>query len=457
MAKIVIIGAGSHQFARRLISDILWFPQLRDSLITLVDIDQERLNLITVFAHKLVEQHGFKTQIESTTNRREALKGADYVIVTIAVEGETRAVQDISLKYGIEGGWTGPDLAFAGLRQIPVILDICHDMEKLCPDAWFLEYSNPVPLICWAINDYTKVKNVGLCHSVQSTSNELARYLGIPFKELEVPKGAVFNHFGYREQEEFKEISHWVAGINHMAWFLEFKWRGKDAYPLLRERFKDPVVYSGPHAHWDGPDIVRAEIFKSFGYFCTENSQMVATLTPYFYKKNRPELFEKFKLESMKKKLRGFEKSRREQDEEFKQQLNSDIKFPIVRSVEYGAAIIHSIETDTPLRINGNVKNKGLITNLLEGCCVEIPCLADKHGITPCYVGDLPSQLAALNCLSINAQELMVEGIVEKDKTKIFQASLLDPLIGTILTIDETSMMIDELFQAEESYLKDFK
>ena len=159
----------------------------------------------------------------------------------------------------------------------------------------------------------------------------------------------------------------------------------------------------------------------------------------------------------MKKKLRGFEKSRREQDEEFKQQLNSDIKFPIVRSVEYGAAIIHSIETDTPLRINGNVKNKGLITNLLEGCCVEIPCLADKHGITPCYVGDLPSQLAALNCLSINAQELMVEGIVEKDKTKIFQASLLDPLIGTILTIDETSMMIDELFQAEESYLKDFK
>jgi len=439
MTKIVLIGAGSHVFTRHLTTDILSYPELSDSAtITLMDIEKEPLDLSVAFAKNLVEQHGFKTLIESTTNRREALEGADYVIVTIRVGGSppTRADREIAAKYGINeavGDTIGPSGVFYASRHIPVILDICHDMEELCPDAWLINYTNPMAMICWAINDYTHIKNVGLCHSVQHTSEELARYLGIPYDEL----------------------SYWVAGINHMAWFLELKWREEDAYPLLREKFKDPEIYSRPDAHWAGADIVRAEIFKAFGYFNTESSRHMSEYVPYFRKKNRPELIERFGLgggifEEMAKR-------RRKQDEEFSQQISSGQKFPLSHSGEYASIIIHSIETDTPSRINGNVKNNDLITNLLEGCCVEVPCLVDKKGISPCYVGNLPPQCAALNRTNINIQELAVRGIVEKDKTLIFQSILLDPLTSAILTIDETRQMVNEMFQAGAEYLKGFK
>jgi len=439
MTKIVLIGAGSHVFSRHLITDVLSYPELRDSTIALMDIAEEPLDLIMAFARKLVEQHRFKTRVESTTDRREALEGADYVIVAIRVGGEqaTQADREIAAKYGVNegvGDTIGPGGVFYGSRHVPVILDICHDMEEVCPDAWLINYTNPMVIICWAVNDYTHIKNVGLCHSVQGTAAELARYLGAPPDEL----------------------SYWVAGINHMAWFLELKWRGEDAYPLLREKFKDPNIYSRPDAHWAGADNVRAEIFKAFGYFNTESSQHMSEYVPYFRK--RPELFERFKLGNFGRFTpEEREKMRREQDEELKQQLSSVQKLPISHSGEYGSIIIHSIETGIPSRINGNVKNNGLITNLLEGCCVEVPCLVDKHGISPCYVGDLPPQCAALNRTNINLQELAVRGIVEKDKTKIFQSILLDPLTSAVLTIDETRRMVDEMFQAGTEYLKDFK
>ena len=437
MAKIVLIGAGSHVFSRRLISDVLSYPELRDSTITLMDIDKEPLGLITAFARKLVEQYRFKTQIESTTNRGEALEGADYVIVTIQVGGSRLREIDmeIAAKYGVSGAigdTIGPSGVFYGSRHIPVILDICHDMEELCPDAWLINYTNPMAMICWAANDYTHIKIVGLCHSVQGTAVQLASYIGVPYDEM----------------------AYWVAGINHMAWFLELKWRGEDAYPLLREKFKDPDIYSRPDAHWAGADIVRAEIYKAFGYFNTESSQHMAEYVPYFRKKKRPELLKKFGLASFTGIFEELEKRRREQDEEMKQQLSTDQKFPISHSGEYGSIIIHSIETGIPSRINGNVKNNGLITNLLEGCCVEVPCLVDKKGISPCYVGDLPPQCAALNRTNINIQELAVKGIVEQDKTKIFQSILLDPLTSAILTIDETRRMVDKMFQAGAEYLK---
>ena len=467
MAKIVLIGAGSHVFSRHLISDVLSYPELRDSTITLMDIAKEPLDLITAFAKKVVEQHGFKTQIESTMNRGEALEGADYVIVTIMVGGMQLLLTEIQIpaKYGIEqatGETLGPVGVFFGLRHIPVILDICHDMEELCPDAWLINYTNPMAMNCWAINDYTHIKNVGLCHSVQGTAAKLASYLGAPYDE----------------------ISYWVAGINHMAWFLELKWRGEDAYPLLREKFKDPDIYSRPdelvlreklikdpekfikdpdiYKYGDvffGPDIIRAETFKAFGYFHTESSQHTSEYVPYFRKKNRPELSERFRLLRLGAYPEIELKSRRWVDEMFKQQLSTGYKFPISRSQEYCSAIIHSIETGIPSRINGNVKNNGLITNLLEGCCVEVPCLVDKEGIHPCYVGDLPPQCAALNRTNINLQDLAVKGIVEKDKTKIFQSILLDPLTSAILTIDETQRMVDEMFQAEKEYgyLEGFK
>jgi alpha-galactosidase len=439
MAKIVLIGAGSHSFSKNLITDILTYPEFRDSTVTLMDIAAEPLELAAAFAIKLVKQNKFKTRIESTTDIREALKGANYVIVAIRVGGpdSSRIDREITLKYGINeavGDTTGPGGVFYGARHIPAILDICHQMEELCPDAWLLNYTNPMAMITWAVNDYTKIKNVGLCHSVKNTAAELARYIGAPYEEF----------------------SYWVAGINHMAWFLEMKWRGEDAYPLLSEKFKDPAIYSKPDAHWAGPDVVRAEIFKAFGYFVTESSRHMSEYVPYFRK--RPELIEKYKLEDTGKFApEAREQERKDQDEAMRKLVSSAEKTPIRHSGEYGSIIIHSLETGKPSRINGNVKNNGLITNLQEGCCVEVPCLVDKEGIHPCYVGDLPPQLAALNRTEINVHELAVRGIMEKNKTKIFQAILLDPLSSAVLTIDETRQMVDEMFQADKKYMKGYK
>jgi alpha-galactosidase len=439
MAKIVIIGAGSHTFARNLITDILSYPELRDNTITLMDIAQEPLDVIAAFARKLVEQNQFNTKIESTTDRREALDGADYVVTTIQVGGRRQVARDIAAKWGLADGWTGPANGIVnGLRQIPVILDICHDMEKLCPDAWLLQYANPLATITWAVNDYTRIKNVGLCHSVQGTAFQLARYIGAPPEE----------------------ISYWVAGLNHLAWFLEFKWHGEDAYPLLREKFKDPAVYSKPK---DEPDIVRVELFKTFGYFPTEASFINAYFVPYFRKRNRPEVLEQYCLqgpdhpERPPRRDAEFDKIRQAQDEEFKRQISSNFKFPLKHSREFGSMIIHSLETGEPSVIYGNVKNNGLITNLQQGSCVEVPCLVDKEGIHPCHIGYMPPQVAALDQGNISAQELVVRGIVEKDKNKIYMASLLDPLTASILTIDETKQMVDELFAAEKKYVKGYK
>ena len=438
MAKIVIIGAGSHTFSRHLITDILTYPELRESTISLMDIAKEPLNLITAFARKLVKQNGFNTKIESTTDRREALEGANYVFVTIRVGKYQQPLPKSPTEfYGVElgrGDTIGAGGVFYGARHVPVLLDICRDMERLCPDAWLFNYTNPMAIISWAVSDYTRIKNVGLCHSVPNTSAQLATYMGVPFDE----------------------ISYWVAGINHMAWFLDLKWRGKDAYPLLREKLGDPAVYSGPEAHWAGPDVVRAEIFKVFGYFVTESSMHMGGYVPYF--KKRPELIEKFKLdEKSSEVVRAKRAIKDQQYNELPQQLRTNYQFPIIHSTEYGSIIIHSLETGKPSVFNGNVKNTGLITNLPEGCCVEVPCMVDKEGIHPCYVGDLPPQLAALNRTNVNVQELAVRGIVDKDKTKIFQSILLDPLTGALLTIDETKQLVDELFREENQYTKGYE
>jgi alpha-galactosidase len=441
VAKIVIIGAGSHVFSSRLITDIIACPEIRDCTITLMDIAEEPLERAAAFARKLVEQNRFNTRIEATTDRRLALKNANYVFVAIMVGGGRLGNTDrkITLKHGLDQGdisTQGPCAIFAGLRHLPILLDICHDMEELCPDAWLLNYTDPLPPICWAMNDYTRIKNVGLCHSIQSTSAELARYIGVPYDE----------------------VSYRVAGINHMAWFLEFKWRGEDAYPLLREKFRDPEVYSGPNAAYNGPDIARAELFKAFGYYVTESSKHVSTYVPYFRK--RPEDIERYKQDSGAVYLnRGkiFDTRMKERNDIFEQQMQSNYKFPLVRSDEYGSFIIKAIETGEPICIYGNVKNTGLITNLPEGCCVEVPCLVDKEGIHPCRVGGLPPQVAALNRANVSVQELTVRGIVEKDKTKITQAILVDPLTSAVLAIDEIHRMADELFESNKEYTKGWK
>jgi alpha-galactosidase len=440
MAKIVIIGAGSHVFASRFITDIISYPELRDGTITLMDIAEGPLALTTAFAKRIVEQNKFNTKIESTTDRRKALEGADYVLITIKVGGghHLDIERDISLKYGLDQGdmaCIGSGGAFDSIRHVPPILDICHDMEELCPNALLLNYTNPMATISWSVNDYTKIKNVGLCHSVFGTAKTLATYIDKPFEE----------------------VSYWVAGLNHFAWFLEFKWRGEDAYPLLTEKFKDPSVYSGTDAHYGGRDIVRAELFKAFGYYVTESSNHCSSYTPYFRKK--AETIERYKLDLGTKYQSNVEvwlAQDKEKDAKLKQELATNYKFPVNHSGEYGSIIIHSIETGEPAVIYGNVKNKGLITNLPEGCCVEVPCLVDREGIHPCYVGNLPSQVASLNLNNIGMQELIVRGIAEKDKTKIFQAILLDPLTAAVLTIDETQRMVEEMFTAEAKFVKGY-
>jgi alpha-galactosidase len=441
MAKIVIVGAGSHVFSSRFITDIVSYPELREGTITLMDIAQEPLDLATAFAKRLVEQNKFNTKIESTTDRREALAGADYVLITLKVGGVHHLDNEraIALKYGVDQGdmaCIGSGGAFDSIRHVPPILQICHDMEELCPNALLLNYTNPMATITWSINDYTKIKSIGLCHSVYSTAKTLSKYIDKPFEE----------------------ISYWVAGLNHFAWFLEFKWRGEDAYPLLREKFKDPSVYSGSDAHYAGADIVRAEMFKTFGYYVTESSGHCASYVPYFRK--RQETIEQYKISSGAKYQSNIANNQardKEQDELLKQKLATNFKFPVDHSGEYGSIIIHSIETGEPAVIYGNVKNRGLITNLPDGCCVELPCLVDGEGIHPCHVGDLPPQVAALNINNVGMQELIVRGVAEKDKTKIFHAILLDPITAAMLTLDETKKMVDEMFTAETKYVKGYK
>ena len=440
MGKIVLIGAGSHVFSSRLITDILSYPELRDSTISLMDIAKEPLELSTAFAKRIIQQNKFSTKIESTTNRREALYGADYVFITINVGYDLKeADRKITLKYGLDQGDTatmGPCGVFNGVRHIPPILEIARNMEELCPDAWLMNYTNPMAMISWAISDYTKIKNVGLCHSVPHTAGTLAGYIGVPIEE----------------------VTYWVAGINHMAWFLELKWRGKDAYPLLREKFKNTNIYANPNAHYSGSDIVRAEIFKTFGYYVTESSAHVASYVPYFRKK--PEHIKQYQLADGTKYQSNAQfwlAEDKEKDKKLEQLIRTNYKFPIDHSGEFGSIIIHSLETGKPSVIYGDVKNNGLITNLSQGCCAEVPCLVDKEGIHPCYVGDLPPQLAALNQTNINVQELAVQGIVEINKTKIFQSILLDPLTAAVLTIDETRSMVDEMFECDKPYLRNFK
>jgi alpha-galactosidase len=437
MVKIAIIGAGSQVFARRLITDILSYPELQKSNLSLMDINHERLQLITAFTRQLIAQQQLSTHIESTTDQRCALENADYVIVSIRVGGYdlNRMELEIPAKYGIiqgVGDTIGPGGVFYGLRHIPAMLNVCQNMEELCPRAWLLNYTNPMAMICWAMNECTTIQNIGLCHSVQGTANDLARYVGASPEDLE----------------------YWVAGINHMAWFLRLSWNGDDAYPLLRERFQDPTIYSTPTAHWAGPDIVRVEIFKAFGYFNTESSQHMSEYVPYFRK--RPELFEKYKLKNRLDWMDDVQQRRSQQNLQLKQMLQKRASIPVQRSQEYCSSILHGIQTDTPQRIYANVKNTGLITNLLQDSCVEVPCLVDRGGIHPCYIGALPPQCAALNRTNINVQELAVRAAIEKEKTLVYQALLLDPLTSAVLSIEETQSMVDDLFIAEQAFLHEF-
>jgi len=425
MAKITFIGAGSVVFASRLLSDILVHPELGDSTISLMDINAERLELIDKLARLMVSKYAPKVKVESTLNRKEALENSDYVIIMIQVGGLEAFEKDINipLKYGVNqevGDTLGPGGVFRGLRTIPVLIDICQDMEDLCPDALLINYANPMAINCWAMNRATKIKNVGLCHSVQGTAKQLAGYINVPYED----------------------VSYWVAGINHQAFFLEYNYKGEDAYPLIWEASKKKEIYE--------KDKVRFEMMKYLGYFITESSHHLGEYVPYFRttEERRKTFCEPrwFYLEICKKAWKPHY-------ERIKRQIRGEEPIEIRRSHEYGVDIIYSMETGNPCRINGNVENRNLITNLPYGCCVEVPCLVDKNGIHSCHVGDLPPQCAALNRTNINVQELAVKAALEKDRTAAMQAVMFDPLTSAVLTPREIERMVNEMFEAEAQWI----
>ena len=433
MTKIAIVGAGSHVFARRLIADFLTWPSLQDATIALMDLDQGRLDLMAALARKMVAQQGVGARIEATTSLKPALEGADYAIVTIRV-GESRNHVEIPARCGVSqaiGDTAGPGGAFYFLHNAPAMIEIAKTMEQVCPHALMLNYTNPMVMLCWAIKELSDIRCVGLCHSVQGTAMTLAEYIGVPFEQ----------------------VSYWVAGINHMAWFLEFTCQGHDAYPRLWEAMKKPEIYE--------QDIVKWEIMKYFGAFVSESSIHNSEYLPYF--RRTPELVDRYtsermwgvgkKSETPEERRVRYAGERRTQDEQNRLWAYGDAPIPVERSHEYGSRILNAIETHVPYVFNGNVPNTGLITNLLPNCVVEVPIMVDGLGLHPCYVGDLPPALAALNRSNLALQELVVKGFVERDRESIYRAIQLDPLTTTILALPEIRRMVDEMFEADREYI----
>jgi alpha-galactosidase len=428
MAKITFIGAGSTIFAKNLIGDILSFPELAGSTISLFDIDRERLHTSEIVAHKLAQALEAHPVIEATTDRRKALDGADYAICMIQVGGykpSTVIDFEIPKKYGLRqtiADTLGIGGIFRGLRTIPVLLDICSDMQQLCPDATFLQYVNPMAMNCWAINRATKITTVGLCHSVQHTSGELAHDIGVPIED----------------------INYICAGINHVAFYLKFERDGQDLYPLLRQVLDQGRVPDG--------NRVRYEMFRRLGYFVTESSEHFSEYTPWFIKRDRPDLIERFNIPldeyitRCERQLAGWEQLRAQMEQ-------SDASLEVQRSPEYGSLIIHSLETGAPRVVYGNLPNRNLIDNLPQGCCVEVPCLVDKNGLQPTRIGALPPQLAALMQTNVNVQSLTVEAALTHKREHIYHAAMLDPHTAAELDLDQIHALVDDLIAAHGDWL----
>ena len=429
MAKIAMIGAGSTVFAKNLIGDILGFAELADSHIALMDIDGDRLATSKMVADQINHHFGGKATISATTDRRSALVDADYVIVMVQVAGyKPGTVIDFEIpkKYGLRqtiADTLGIGGIFRGLRTIPVLLDICNDMEGLCPSALLINYTNPMAMLCWAVGEWSFVRSVGLCHSVQGTAGELCRDIGVPVEE----------------------VNYLCAGINHMAFYLRFERNGQDLYPLIKRVAEEGRVPKD--------NQVRYEVLKWLGYFVTESSEHFSEYCPYFIRRDSPELIGEMNIpldEYIRRcevQIAGWEN--------LKGELEAGAEVKVKKSSEYGSTIIHSMETGTPSVVYGNVPNKGLIDNLLPGCCVEVPCLVDMNGVQPIAVGALPPQLAGIISTNVSVQALTVEAALTGKKEHVYQAAMLDPHTSQDLPLDKIKSLCDDLFTAHGDWIPD--
>jgi alpha-galactosidase len=401
--KVTLIGAGSTVFARTLISDLLTFPELAEGLtVALMDVDADRLHA----TERIAAASG--VEVEATLDRRAALDGADYVFTMFQVGGYRPATVidfDVPKRFGLRqtiGDTVGIGGIMRGLRTIPVLLDVCRDMEELCPDALLLQYVNPMAMLCWAVARGSTIRTIGLCHSVQWTARDLAADLGV-------------DRLDYR-----------CAGINHLAFYLELTHDGRDVYPQLRTKTDIP-----------DSNRVRYEVLHHFGYFCTESSEHLAEYVPWFIKAAQPDVIDEFNI--------PLDEYLRRCEEQLAQPVPD--RLATERSDEYGAHIVHALETGEPFRFNGNVMNDGLVDNL-PSCCVEVPCVAAAGGIRPRPVGALPPQLAALIRTNVNVQELTVEAALRGRRDHVYHAAMLDPHTAAELSLADIHELVDQLMEA---------
>lgn len=431
MSKITFLGAGSTVFAKNVLGDCLMTPALQGFEIALFDIDHERLQDSANMLNNIKKTSGSTSVIKSYTDRKEALKGAKYVVNAIQVGGyDPCTITDFEIpkKYGLRqtiADTVGIGGIFRNLRTIPVMLDFAADIRSVCPDALFLNYTNPMAVLTNVMNTYGGVRTVGLCHSVQACIPELFKSLGM-------------------EKEGVKAK---IAGINHMAWLLEVTKDGVDLYPEIKKR----AIEKQKEKH---KDMVRFEMMLKFGHYITESSEHNAEYHPYFIKRNYPELVDRFNIPLDEYPRRCIEQISRWK--KMREDLVNDTNLTHARSHEYASYIFEAIETDVPFKIGGNVMNTGLITNLPREACVEVPCLVDRNGVTPTYVGDLPPQLAALNRTNINTQLLTIEAAITRKRDHIYHAAMLDPHTSAELSMDDIVAMCDELIEEHGSWLPEF-
>ncbi len=441
MIKITFMGAGSTIFARNVLGDCMCTPALCESEIALYDIDAKRLEdsriILSAINHNVNQDRAKLKTYLGVENRKEALRGADFVVNAIQVGGyEPCTVTDFEIpkKYGLRqtiADTLGIGGIMRALRTIPVMEGFARDMEEVCPDALFLNYSNPMAMLTGYMLRYTKVKTVGLCHSVQVCSKTLLEELGM--------------------EDKMEGRTELIAGINHMGWLLDIRDKdGNDLYPEIRRRAQEKNTSGEKHK-----DMVRLEYIRHLGYYCTESSEHNAEYNPLFIKSKYPEMIEEFQIpldEYPRRCIEQIEGWNKEREDILK-----DGKVTHERSKEYASYIMEAVVTDTPYKIGGNVLNDGYIENLPSDACVEVPCYIDGTGVHPTKVGKLPTQLAAMNASNIGVQLLAIEAAVTKDRRKIYQAAMMDPHTAAELNIKDIIAMCDEMIEAHGDYMKEYR
>lgn len=439
--RIAFIGAGSTVFMRNIVGDLLQRPALSGATIALMDINPQRLEDSEIVATKMIRSLGVKAVIETHTNQRKALEGADFVVVAFQIGGyEPCTVTDFEVpkKYGLRqtiADTLGVGGIMRGLRTVPHLWSICEEMLEVCPDAIMLQYVNPMAINTWAIAEkYPAIRQVGLCHSVQGTAWELAHDLGIPLEEIR-----------YR-----------AAGINHMAFYLKFEHRQadgsyRDLYPDLLRGYREGRFPQRHSLESRCPNTVRYEMLSRLGYFVTESSEHFAEYTPWFIKSGRPDLIEKFGIP-----LDEYPKRCIEQIERWKfaaEHYRIAEAIEIEASHEYASSIMNSVWTGEPSVIYGNVRNNGCITSLPDSCAAEVPCLVDASGIQPTFVGELPPQLTALIRTNVNVQELTVAALMMENREHVYHAAMMDPHTAAELDLGQIWSLVDDLLAAHGEWL----